>query len=112
MPPGTKIRLLEPIFDPVSRLMGIHVEWLPAGSVGTIDKDGQTVSFDKGTPEKLSEIDYEVVPDAKQSLSQLQAFRGGVTFHKLGIDLFSRSACPSPLSVTVYTLTKTHSVTT
>lgn len=67
MTPGTKIRLLESIFDPVSRIMGIHVEWVPAGKIGVVDKDGQTVLFDNGTPGRLSEIEYEVVSDEQDT---------------------------------------------
>ena len=67
MNPGTKVRLLDPIFDPVSRLMGIHVAWVPAGEIGVVDTDGQTVFFANGTPGRLAEIRYAVVSDEQDT---------------------------------------------
>jgi hypothetical protein len=67
MNPGTKVRLLDPIFDPISRLMGIHVAWVPAGEIGVVDSDGQTVLFANGTPGRLAEIRYAVVPEAQKA---------------------------------------------
>jgi len=58
--PGTRIQLIDPVYDEAWALFGILITQVASGTVGTVGKDGRKVTFRNGTCCRLARLSFEL----------------------------------------------------